>query len=108
MTEKELEALNFEDDSVDMEEEDCLKDADTKFDPYFQVKPSPNDYQREHLIDDNGNLTVKNPSAFFLPEFAVEAEIGGTIYSVSGSYDGTNMLTQKLRKIYENQMGEKG
>lgn len=108
MTEQELEALIFEDDSVDMEDKDYLEDAAAKFDPYFQVKPSPNDHQREHLMDDKGNLTVKNPSAFFLPEFAVEAEIGGTIYSVSGSYEGTNWLNHKLRKIYENQMEEKG
>lgn len=46
---------------------------------------------------------MKNLSAFWLPEFALQKEIGGTLYTVTGSYDGTETLDKKMERI----MGEK-
>ena len=37
----------------------------------------------------DGHLCVRNLSAFWLPEFTLQKEIGGTLYSVSGTYTGT-------------------
>ena len=50
-------------------------------------------------IDENGNIRVKNISAYWLPEFTLQKVIGGTIYSVSGTYEGTETLDKKLSRI---------
>ena len=44
---------------------------------------------------------MKNPSAFWLPDVKIVEVIGGTEYTVSGSYDGEEMLTRKLKRIME-------
>lgn len=49
----------------------------------------------------DGHIRVKNLSAFWLPEFTLQKEINGTIYSVSGSYNGTETLDRKLLRIME-------
>ena len=46
---------------------------------------------------------MKNLSAFWLPEFTLQKEIGGTVYTVSGSYDGVESLDRKMVRV----MGEK-
>ena len=46
---------------------------------------------------------MKNLSAFWLPEFTLQKEIGGTAYTVTGSYDGVETLDRKMERI----MGEK-
>ena len=58
-------------------------------DPYAKVEPRPDDApKREFTIDEKGNIVVKNPSAFWLPKVEIVDEIGGTEYTVTGSYDG--------------------
>ena len=52
-------------------------------------------------IGQDGYIRVKNISAFWLPEFTLQKEIGGTVYSVSGSYTGTETLDRKLLRIME-------
>ena len=47
----------------------------------------------------SGNIRVKNLSAYWLPEFKLQKVIGGTIYTVSGSYEGTETLDKKLERI---------
>ena len=49
--------------------------------------------------DDAGNLVVPNLSAWWLPEFTLTKKIGGTIYSVTGSYEGIETLDKKLERI---------
>ncbi len=49
----------------------------------------------------DGHLCVRNLSAFWLPEFTLQKEIGGTLYSVSGTYTGTETLDRKLKRIME-------
>ena len=44
---------------------------------------------------------VKNPSAFWLPDVKIVEEHGGTEYTVTGSYEGTETLDRKLRRIME-------
>lgn len=55
----------------------------------------------KYYIGPDGHLRVKNISAFWLPEFTLQKEIGGTVYSVSGSYNGTETLDRKLLRIME-------
>ena len=60
------------------------------------------DTKFEFGLDENGNIVVKNPSAFWLPQVTVVDEVGGTEYTVTGSYDGTESLDKKLKRIMEH------
>ncbi len=42
---------------------------------------------------------VKNPLWWLLPEATLRREIGGTQYSISGSYDGAHTLPSKLLRL---------
>ena len=44
---------------------------------------------------------VKNPLAFWLPDVKIVEVIGGTEYTVTGSYDGGERLNRKLKRIME-------
>ena len=71
-------------------------------DPYAKVEPRPDDApKRDIKFDENGNIVVKNPSAFWLPEVTIVDEIGGAEYTVTGSYEGTETLDKKLKPIME-------
>ena len=71
-------------------------------DPYAKVEPRPDDApKREFSFDEKGNIVVKNPSAFWLPQVTIVDEVGGTEYTVTGSYDGTESLDKKLKRIME-------
>ena len=54
---------------------------------------------RETRIDDAGHITVKNLSAYWIPEIKVEREIHGTIYTVTCSFEGNGFLEKKLTRI---------
>ena len=76
----------------------------TNPDPYFKIKPRPEDApKREISFDDKGNIVVKNPSAFWLPEITITEEIGGTEFTITGSYEGTETLDKKLKRIMQHQ-----
>ena len=71
-------------------------------DPYAKVEPRSDDApKREFTFDEKGNIVVKNPSAFWLPKVEIVDEIGGTEYTVTGSYDGEETLDKKLKRIME-------
>ena len=71
-------------------------------DSYAKVEPRPDDApKREVSFDENGNIVVKNPSAFWLPDIKIVEEHGGTEYTVTGSYEGTETLDKKLKRILE-------
>ena len=61
--------------------------------------------------DENGNIVVSNLSAWWLPEFTLRKKIGGTIYTVTGSYEGIETLDKKLERIVtynsRDEFGEK-
>ena len=64
-------------------------------DPYAKVKPRPDDApKREFSFDEKGNIVVKNPSAFWLPDVKIVEEHGSTEYTVTGSYEGTETLSR--------------
>ena len=54
---------------------------------------------RETRIDESGHITVRNLSAWWIPEIKVEREIHGTVYTVTGSYEGTELTDRKLTRI---------
>ena len=77
-------------------------------DPYAKVEPLPYEQRRHDFwFDEDGHIRVKNPSAFWLPEFTLQKEIGGTIYSVTGTYDGAETLDKKMERIMAEKFTEK-
>ena len=103
LTDKELDEI-FADDDFD-NGEDSGKIRSFYFsnsDPYAKVKPRPDDApKREFSFDDKGNIVVKNPSAYWLPDIKIVDEHGGTEYTVTGSYEGTEPLDKKLKRTTE-------
>ena len=68
--------------------------------PYSKVKPRPDDApKREFSFDDKGNIVVKNLSAYWLPDVKIVDKYVGTEYTVTGSYEGTETLDKKLKRI---------
>ena len=54
---------------------------------------------RNVRINEAGHIVVKNLSAFWIPEIKVEREIHGTVYTVTGSFEGNEFLEKKLTRI---------
>ena len=50
-------------------------------------------------IDEAGHIVVKNLSAAWIPEIKIEREIHGTVYTVTGSYEGTELPDRILTRI---------
>ena len=102
-TKEEFEALMAEE-GIDEEEdvEEIPVFAFTNSDPYAKMEPRPDDApKRDVSFDEKGNIVVKNPSAYWLPEIKIVDEVGGTEYTVTGSYEGTETLDKKLKRIME-------
>ena len=69
-------------------------------DPYLIHEPlDPNKVVRDISFDDDGNIHVKNTSAYWIPELTLTEEISGTIYTVTGSYEGGDSFIRKLERI---------
>ncbi len=58
-------------------------------------------------IDESGQLHVRNLSAYWIPELTVREKIGGTLYTVTGSYEGTEDFVRKLERIASRNIMEK-
>ena len=103
LTEDELkEILADEDFDADDEATPVPEYHFTNPDPYAKAEPRPADApKRDFSFDENGNIVVKNPSAFWLPQITITEEIGGTEFIVTGSYEGTETLDKKLSRIME-------
>ena len=103
-TKEEFEALMAEE-GIDEDEEldEVPVFAFANADPYAKMEPRPEDApKRDVSFDENGNIVVKNPSAYWLPEIKIVDEVGGTEYTVTGSYEGTETLNKKLKRIMEH------
>lgn len=69
-------------------------------DPYFKIEPLSDDRPRHNIrLDEDGHIHVKNPSAWWIPDLAIEREIGGTVYTVTGSFDVEECMLRKLERI---------
>ena len=103
LTEDELSEI-LEDDDFDSEGEfdEIPTFQFSNPDPYAKVAPRTEDARkRDFSFDENGNIVVKNPSAFWLPDVKIVEVIGGTEYTVTGSYDGEERLNRKIKRIME-------
>ena len=103
-TKEEFEALMAEE-GIDEDEEldEVPVFAFANADPYAKMEPRPDDApKRDVSFDEKGNIVVKNPSAYWLPEIKIVDEVGGTEYTVTGSYEGTETLNKKLKRIMEH------
>ncbi len=103
LSDKELKEILADDDFDNSEEYGEIHSfVFSNSDPYAKVEPRPDDApKREFTFDEKGNIVVKNPSAFWLPKVEIVDEIGGTEYTVTGSYDGEETLDKKLKRIME-------
>ena len=103
LSEDELKEIFADDDFADDGEyEEVHSFYFANSDPYAKVEPRPDDApKRDFTFDEKGNIVVKNPSAFWLPQVTIVDEVGGTEYTVTGSYDGTESLDKKLKRIME-------
>lgn len=105
LTEDELKEILADDDfEDDGEYEEIRSFIYTNPDPYVKVEPRPDDApKRDFSFDEKGNIVVKNPSAFWLPEITITEDIGGTEFTITGSYTGTEPLHKKLGRIMQHQ-----
>lgn len=53
----------------------------------------------ERKRNQDGHIVVKVPFSGELPKVTLKRQIGGTEYSISGSYDGKRTLPSKLLKL---------
>ena len=79
-------------------------------DPYLKCEPLPDGKPRRNIrFDENGNIVVKSISAYWIPGLTVTEEISGTIYTVTGNYEGEDSFVRKLERItsrnFTNQLG---
>lgn len=86
---------------ADVESIPCYHFADPP--PYFEGEPTVSG-KREIHFDDQGRICVRNTSSCWLPELTLRREIGGTIYSVSGSYVGAGALDEKILRILSHNL----
>lgn len=70
-------------------------------DPYAKPEPPPEGMPRHFWFDEEGHICVKNFSAYWLPDLTLKREIGGTVYSISGAYEGLGTLDRKAARIME-------
>ena len=68
----------------------------------------PSDHPRRNCyFNEDGHLCAKNLSAFWVPELTVTEVIHGTVYTVTGSYEGTESFVRKLERITSKKFAEK-
>ena len=78
-----------------------------EIDPYAKREPpSKRQRQSEMVIDENGIRHVKNESAYWIPEITISEEIGGTLYTVTGTYEGEASFIRKLERIMARKFAE--
>ena len=108
LSDEELKEILADDDFDDSEEYGEIHSfVFSNPDPYAKVEPRPDDApKREFPFDEKDNIVVKNPSAFWLPDVKIVEEHGGTEYTVTGSYEGTETLDRKLRRIMEQNVAD--
>ena len=79
----------------------------TNPDPYAKVEPVPYEQRRhDFTFDESGHIRVKNISAYWIPELTVTEEIKGTVYTVTGSYEGETTFIRKLERIMAKKYAE--
>ena len=65
-----------------------------------------NQQRRNIFVGTDGHMTAHNISAYWLPEIPIQEVIHGTIYTVTGSYEGNQPFIKKLERIMARQFAE--
>ena len=55
-------------------------------------------------MDANGNIHAGNISAYWIPQITLQREIGGTVYTVTGYYEGKTDFLRKLERMTVDRM----
>ncbi len=76
--------------------------SNQKHDPILSGQPC-----HDVRISKDGHIHVKNPSAFWIPELTITETIHGTVYTVSGSYEGGESFVRKLEHISEKTFADR-
>ena len=79
----------------------------TEVDPYFKLPHDKREHCHDVSIDEKGHLHVKNISSWWIPSLSITREIGGTIYTVTGTYEGNETMLRKLERIATKKYTEK-
>lgn len=75
--------------------------------PYFKITPTTEPKNKNFWFGEDGHIHVKNISAYWIPELTLMEEIDGTIYTVTGSYEGEESFLRKLERITAKKFTEK-
>ena len=62
--------------------------------------------RRNIFVGTDGHMTAHNISAYWLPEIPIQEVIHGTVYTVTGSYEGNQLFIKKLERIMARQFAE--
>lgn len=66
----------------------------------------PKQQKHNFCFGANGNIHVRNLSAYWIPEFSMTRQIGGTVYTVSGSYEGSSTFVRRLERLTAEKFSE--
>ena len=94
-------------DSLEIEDEGIPECLFSNPNPYFKITPSTEPKNHNYWFGEDGHLHVKNISAYWIPELTLSEEIDGTVYTVTGSYEGDESFLRKLERITAKKFTEK-
>ena len=85
------------------EENNCLKFSAP--DPYAKCVRSQESSNRiSAKTDADGNIHADNLFAYWIPQLTLQKEIGGTVYTVTGYYEGKTDFIRKLERMIVDRM----
>lgn len=84
-----------------------LPKAENSAPEYRFVQQSEKQRCVNYWFDEDGRIHVKNLSAYWIPQLTITEEISGTLYTVTGSFEGTGSLLRKLERITAKKFTEK-
>lgn len=94
-------------DFLEIEDEYIPEYLFSNLDPYFKITPTAEPKNKNYWFGEDGHIHVKNISAYWIPELTLTEEIDGTIYTVTGSYEGEESFLRKLERITAKKFTEK-
>ena len=63
-------------------------------------------HNKHYTMNEHDQITVRNLSAFWLPEITIREVIHGTTFIVTGSYEGREPFTRKLERIMTREFAD--
>ena len=84
-----------------------LPEAENTAPEYHFSQQSEKQRYENYWFGEDGRIHVKNLSAYWIPQLTITEEISGTVYTVTGSFKGTESLIRKLERITAKKFTEK-